>query len=184
MLRCVWQSKRLFRGICSSVLGRAAAVRAVSQSPWPSLIAAPFLPTQLLFVLLLLAGQDRDAAVHDWVGDLSLGAKWMTKMKAENTIHCLGPEMPALFHVELLPYRYNPFPAAHGFQPGSLPLHSGRCLRNSCPGIPDKVSFAPGKGRSSGVTVVQCHSTSSLCRGANLPRAGSFHLCLWLNLWG
>lgn len=100
--------------------------------------------------------------MHDWVGDLSLGAKWMTKMKAENTIHCLGPEMPALFHVELLPYRYNPFPAAHGFQPGSLPWRSGRCLKNSCQGVPDEVSFAPGQGRSSGVTVVQCHRTSSL----------------------
>lgn len=100
--------------------------------------------------------------MHDWVGDLSLGAKWMTKMKAENTIHCLGPEMPALFHVELLPYRYNPFPAAHGFQLSSLPWRSGRCLKNSCQGVPDEVSFAPGQGRSSGVTAVQCHRTSSL----------------------
>lgn len=54
--------------------------------------------------------------MHDWVGDLSLNAKWMTKMNTENTIHCLLPEMPALFHVELPDYRHNPFDAAPRFK--------------------------------------------------------------------
>lgn len=83
----------------------------------------------------------------------------MTKMNAENTIHCLPPEMPALFHVELLAYRYNPFPAAPAFKLCSLPLHSVRFLK-----IPVRASFAPAKGRSSEVTGVQCHNTSSLGR--------------------
>lgn len=80
---------------CSSV------TEAIKQSTFPSMTAAQFLPTQLLFVLLLLAGQNRDTAVHGWVGDLSLNAKWMTKMNTENTIHCRLSEIPALFHVEL-----------------------------------------------------------------------------------
>lgn len=50
------------------------------------------------------------------VGDLSLGAKCMTEMNTENTIHCLPPEMPALFRAELLAYRYNPFSAAPRFE--------------------------------------------------------------------
>lgn len=131
---CVAERKKcLFRGICSSVLGWAAAVRARVHP----LIAAPILQTQLLFVLLLPAGQNRDAAVHDWVGDLSLGAKWMTEMKAANTIHCLGPEMAALFHVELLPYPYNPFPAAHTpwISAGLPPLAVSQVPKNSCRGF-------------------------------------------------
>lgn len=57
---------------------RQRELRAVSTP-----IAAPFLPTQLLFVCLSLL-ENRDAAVHGWVGDLSLGANCRAEMKAEN----------------------------------------------------------------------------------------------------
>lgn len=75
---------------------------AVSRSASPCTTAIRVLPTQLLFVLPLLASSSSDAAAPGWVGDLSPGAKWMAETSTENTIHCLRAEMPALFHVELL----------------------------------------------------------------------------------
>lgn len=67
------------------------------QSTFPLISAIPFLPSQLLFVLCLLACLDRDAASCDSMNDLSLAAKRMTKKNAENTCHCFAMAMPTLF---------------------------------------------------------------------------------------
>lgn len=95
--------------------------RYLTAVPWsasPCTTATRVLPTQLLFVLLLLASSNSDAAAPGWVGDLSPGAKRMTEtLSTENTTHCLGAEMPALFHVELLAYPLTPAMPRRGLNP-------------------------------------------------------------------
>lgn len=118
--------------------------------------------------------------MHDWVGDLSLGANCRAEMNTENTIHCLGPEMAALFHVELLAYPYNPFPAEPGFLHCAPALALSQIPKNSCQGFvctwQRRMQWGDIGARP------PCAECSQF--GANPPRTGCFHLWLWLILWG